>query len=234
MLEFLKNKLKKIVEKIAKEIKTKEEKEESTKEEKAPRIIKKLFIKKLEEKDIRPILEEFELELLEADVALEVCEKIKEDLIKELISKEIRKGEEEKFIKNALKNTLLKILELPKLDLIKEIQNNKPYLIVFFGFNGSGKTTTIAKIANYLKNRNLKCILAAGDTFRAASIEQLEEHAKRLGIEIIKQKYGADPAAVIYDAKKHAEAKKIDVILADTAGRSYLNKNLMEELKKIV
>lgn len=226
MLDFLKNKFKKILEKITKEVKTKEEK--------APKIIKKLFIKKLEEKDIRPVLEDLEVELIQADVALEVCEKIKEGLIKELVSKEIKKGEEEKFIKNALRKSLLNILDLPKIDLLKEIQRKKPFLIVFFGFNGSGKTTTIAKIANYLKNRNLKCVLAAGDTFRAASIEQLEEHAKKLGIEVIKQKYGADPAAVIYDAKKHAEAKKIDVILADTAGRSYSNENLMEELKKIV
>ncbi|MFH7880428.1 MAG: signal recognition particle-docking protein FtsY [Candidatus Aenigmatarchaeota archaeon] len=226
MLDFLKNKFKKILEKITKEVKTKEEK--------APKIIKKLFIKKLEEKDIRPVLEDLEVELIQADVALEVCEKIKEELIKELVSKEIKKGEEEKFIKNALRKSLLNILDLPKIDLLKEIQRKKPFLIVFFGFNGSGKTTTIAKIANYLKNRNLKCVLAAGDTFRAASIEQLEEHAKKLGIEVIKQKYGADPAAVIYDAKKHAEAKKIDVILADTAGRSYSNENLMEELKKIV
>ncbi|MEM0333046.1 MAG: signal recognition particle-docking protein FtsY [Candidatus Aenigmatarchaeota archaeon] len=234
MLDFLKKKLKKIVERVTKEVEVKEEKEEIIKEEKTPKIIKKLFVKVLKEKDIRPILEELEIELIEADVALEVCEKIKEDLIKELVSKEIRRGEEEKFVKDALRNSLLKILDLPKIDLIREIQNNKPYLIVFFGFNGSGKTTTIAKIANYLKNKNLKCVLAAGDTFRAASIEQLEEHAKKLGIEIIKQKYGADSAAVIYDAKKHAEAKKIDVILADTAGRSYSNENLMDELKKII
>jgi fused signal recognition particle receptor len=198
------------------------------------KIVKKILEKKLTREDLEPILENFEVELLEADVAFEVSEKIKNDLIKELEGKEIRKGSEKEVVVEAIRKSLSGILDLPKIDLEEEIKKKKPYLIVFFGFNGSGKTTTIAKVANFLTKKGFTCVLAAGDTFRAASIEQIEEHAKKIGVPVIKQKYGADPAAVIFDAKKYAEAKKIDVILADTAGRSYTNENLMEELKKIV
>jgi fused signal recognition particle receptor len=106
--------------------------------------------------------------------------------------------------------------------------------MVFLGFNGSGKTTTIARIGYLLKKNGLSCVFAAADSWRAAAIEQLEEHGSKLGIEVIKHKYGADPAAVIFDAVKHARAKDMDVVLADTAGRSHSNVNLMDELKKII
>jgi len=198
------------------------------------KIVKKVLEKKLTREDLEPILENFEVELLEADVAFEVSEKIKNDLIKELEGKEIRKGSEKEVVVEAIRKSLSEILDLPKINLEEDIKKKKPYLIVFFGFNGSGKTTTIAKVANFLTKKGFTCVLAAGDTFRAASIEQIEEHAKKIGVPVIKQKYGADPAAVIFDARKYAEAKKIDVVLADTAGRSYTNENLMEELKKIV
>jgi len=198
------------------------------------KIVKKVLEKKLKREDLEPILENFEVELLEADVAFEVSEKIKNDLIKELEGKEIRKGSEKEVVVEAIRKSLSEILDLPKINLEEDIKKKKPYLIVFFGFNGSGKTTTIAKVANFLTKKGFTCVLAAGDTFRAASIEQIEEHAKKIGVPVIKQKYGADPAAVIFDARKYAEAKKIDVVLADTAGRSYTNENLMEELKKIV
>jgi fused signal recognition particle receptor len=198
------------------------------------KIVKKVLEKKLKREDLEPLLSDLEVELIEADVAFEVAEKIKNDLIKELEGKEIKRGKEKEIVVDAIRKSLNEILNLSQINLENEIKNKKPYLIVFFGFNGSGKTTTIAKVANFLSKRGFSCVLAAGDTFRAASIEQLEEHAKRIGIPIIKQKYGADPAAVIFDARKYAEAKKIDVVLADTAGRSYTNENLMEELKKIV
>ena len=105
---------------------------------------------------------------------------------------------------------------------------------MFVGINGSGKTTTIAKLAKKMQNNNLKCVIAAADTFRAAAIQQLQEHADKLGIKLIKHDYGADPAAVAFDAVKYAEAHSIDIVLIDTAGRLHSNKNLMDELKKVV
>jgi fused signal recognition particle receptor len=100
--------------------------------------------------------------------------------------------------------------------------------------NGSGKTTSIAKFAYLLKQQGLSSIMAAGDTWRAASIQQLEEHGKNLGIRVVKQDYGSDPAAIAFDAIAAAKAHKIDVVLVDTAGRQHSNKNLMEEMKKII
>ena len=122
------------------------------------------------------------------------------------------------------------------IDLWQEIRNKveKPYVIAFFGINGSGKTTSIAKLANMLKEKNVSCVLAAADTFRAASIEQLSLHAEKIGVRIIKHTYGADPAAVAFDAIKHARAKDIDVVLIDTAGRMHSNTNLIDEMKKII
>jgi len=119
------------------------------------------------------------------------------------------------------------------LDKIKNSEK-RPFLIIFLGFNGTGKTTTMAKIANLLIKNDLSVVFAAADTFRHASIEQLEEHGKNLGVKVIKHKYGSDPAAVIFDAVNYAKSKSIDVVLADTAGRTHIDKNLMEELKKIV
>jgi fused signal recognition particle receptor len=105
--------------------------------------------------------------------------------------------------------------------------------ILFVGVNGTGKTTTLAKIANMLKKNGFSVVIAAGDTYRAGSIEQLELHAERLGIRVIKQDYGSDAAAVAFDAIAHAKAKHIDVVLIDSAGRMQSNKNLLEEMKKI-
>jgi fused signal recognition particle receptor len=121
-------------------------------------------------------------------------------------------------------------------DIISEIKKkkSKPYIVSFIGVNGSGKTTSMAKIANLLLKNNLSVVFAASDTFRAAAIQQLEEHANKLGIKMIKHDYESDPAAVAFDAIKHAEAKGIDVVLIDTAGRLHSNDNLMNELKKLI
>jgi fused signal recognition particle receptor len=243
MFEVLKKKLKELTEKIlGKGVEAESRIEEEKKAEKdkgffltlKEGIVKRVIEKKLTRKELEVILSDLEISLIEADVAYEIARNLKESLIKELDGKEVKRGKEKEIVIEAIRRSLNEILDLPKISLEDEIRRKRPYLIVFFGFNGSGKTTTIAKVANLLIKKGFSCVLAAGDTFRAASIEQLEEHAKRIGVPIIKQKYGADPAAVIFDARKYAEAKKIDVVLADTAGRSYTNENLMEELKKII
>ncbi|MCD6371914.1 MAG: signal recognition particle-docking protein FtsY [Candidatus Aenigmarchaeota archaeon] len=236
--------LKKKFEEIKKRIKGKVEKKEKVKKKKGlikkvkEKIEKKVRFKILKEEDIEKLLDRFEISLIEADCSFEVAEKFKENLKKELVGKEIKRREEEKVVKNSIKRTVEEILELPRIDLIKIIEEKssrgEPALFLFLGFNGSGKTTSIAKLANFLLKKNISVVLAAADTFRAASIEQLEEHAKKLGVKVIKHKYGADPAAVIFDSIKYAKPKGIKVVLADTAGRTHVNKNLIEELRKIV
>jgi len=200
----------------------------------ASSVSKKILEKKISEKDLENIVEDLGMSLLEGDVAFEVSEKIKDDLKKNLIGKQVKRGKVKDIIIKTFKDSLSEILDVPKIDLKNIVKKNKPSLFVFLGFNGSGKTTSLAKVGNYLKEKGFSCVFAAGDSFRAASIEQLEEHGKRLNIKVIKHKYGADSAAVIFDAKKHAESKGMDVVLADTAGRSHMDKNLMDELKKLV
>ena len=198
------------------------------------KIKKKITEKKIEENDVKGILKDLEMGLISSDVALEASEKIINDLRNNLVGNFIKRGEIESVVKNSFRNSITEILKVESFDLIEKVKSKKPFLIVFLGFNGSGKTTSIARIGYLLKKNGLKCVFAAADCFRAASIEQLEEHGRNLDIEVIKHNYGADPAAVIFDAVKHAKAKDIDVILADTAGRSHANVNLMDELKKII
>ncbi|MFH1682780.1 MAG: AAA family ATPase, partial [Candidatus Woesearchaeota archaeon] len=178
---------------------------------------------------------DLELLLLENNVSLEVIERIKEDLKKELVEKPLPRDVPKK-IEETLKHTLTEILSIKQIDLLKKIKQKetKPFVIAFFGVNGAGKTTSIAKLAYLLQQNGLKTVLAAADTFRAAAIQQLEEHAKLLGTKIIKHDYGSDAAAVAFDAIKYAEKNQIDVVLIDTAGRLHSNTNLMDELKKIV
>jgi fused signal recognition particle receptor len=195
-------------------------------------VVKKVVEKKLSEEDVMPILAEMETGMIEADVAYDVAEKIKNDLKNDLVNQPIRRGTENEIIVSSLRKSLLGILSVPDIDLVSA--NKKPYLITFLGFNGSGKTTSLAKVGSWLKESNKTCVFAAADTFRAGAEEQLEEHAKKIGVKVIKHKYGADPAAVIFDAVEHAKANGIDFVLADTAGRAHTNKNLMDQMEKIV
>ncbi len=190
---------------------------------------------KLKEKELEELIWEFELSLLEADVEQETAEKICSKLKEEMVGKEIPKKEIDKFVKENIKKALEKALESSKYNLLEEIgsKKEKPFKILFLGPNGAGKTTTIAKITKLLQGNGKQVLLAAADTFRAASIEQLETHAEKLGVRVIKHDYGADPAAVAFDAVESAKSKGIDVVLIDTAGRQHTNKNLLEELKKI-
>lgn len=198
------------------------------------KVVKKVVEKKLSKEDVGPILDELENGLIESDVAYEVAEKIKSDLEKKLVDRPIKRGKEKEVVISALKQSLLEVLDVPEVDLDSLVKNKKPVLLIFLGFNGSGKTTSLAKVARWLTERGHTCVFAAADTFRAAAEEQLEIHAERLGVKIIKHKRGADPAAVIYDAIEHAKSKNIDFVLADTAGRAHTNQNLMDQIKKIV
>jgi fused signal recognition particle receptor len=202
---------------------------------KAPRLglLKRVTEKVLTESDIEKLLKELEIALLESDVAVEVTERIGEDVKAELLGQAVKRGKVEDLINEALRKAMRDVLSVPSVDIEAKIEEKKePFLVMLFGFNGVGKTTQCAKLAHRLKK--YKPVLAAGDTFRAASIEQLEEHGRRLGVEVIKHKYGSDSAAVIFDAKKHAKAAKSRLVIADTAGRAHSNVNLMDELKKVV
>ncbi len=198
------------------------------------KIIKKATTKRISEEEINTFLENLELTFLENNVAYEVVQKISYDLREELIGREIKRARSKEKIKELIKEVVSSVLlEASEKELINEIKKFKPFIILFVGINGSGKTTTLAKLAYYLKKKGFSCVASASDTFRAASIEQLEIHSKKVGFKVIKHNYGSDAAAVAFDAVKHAQAKGIDVVLIDTAGRQHSNKNLMNELEKI-
>ena len=206
--------------------------------EKLSSFVDKVAQTEIKEKDVEEALWDLELELLEADVALEVVEELKEKIKQQLVGQKVKIGtDKKKIVEDAVRKAVLEVLTPErKIDLLEMIKSKKekPFVIVFVGFNGSGKTTTIAKLAHWLKKHGLSAVIAASDTFRAGAIEQVEEHARRVGVKVIKHRYGADPAAVAYDAIQHAKARSIDVVLIDTAGRNELNRNLMDEMKKIV
>ncbi len=172
-------------------------------------------------------LEELEEILIAADVGVEATQQILSNIKKRI---EIGEIKNEAALIDALEEEILKILKKAEGKLTI---TEKPFVIMVVGVNGTGKTTSIAKLANLLKNQGYSVLLAAGDTFRAAAIEQLESWGKRLGVEVIKQKPGADPSGVVYDAVRAAKARKLDVVIIDTAGRLHTKVNLMEELKKM-
>ena len=190
---------------------------------------------KLSEKDVDGILWSLQLDLLQSDVAMETAEEIVKMLKERLMGRDIKKGQVDTFVRKSLRDVLLEVIspdeEMNFIDFVNRC--DKPCKLLFLGVNGTGKTTTIAKVAHYLMKNNLSVVMAAGDTFRAGAIEQIERHARNLGVRLIRHKKGADAAAVIYDAIEHAKSKGIDVVLADTAGRMQTNVNLMDELKKV-
>src|SRR4030042_1574875 len=191
---------------------------------------------KLSEDKFEKLFWELEVVLLENNVAVEVIDKIKADLKKDLTTGKVsRKGVEE-LIEDSLRDSVKSLFMDQRFNIIEEIKKkkDKPYIIALIGGNGSGKTTTMEKVAHLLMKNKLSVVFAASDTFRAEAIQQLQEHADRLGIKMIRHDYESDPAAVAFDAVKHAKAKGIDVVLIDTAGRLHSNDNLMNELKKLV
>jgi fused signal recognition particle receptor len=206
---------------------------------KLKRVVKRVTRRELSPSDVEDIVWDLQVGLLESDVAVPVADQIIEKVKGELAGRKlgIREGPK-KLAVGILRESIQEVLTTgEKVNLLEVVQKkkeeNKPAVLVFVGINGGGKTTTIAKLAKYLEDHGHKPVLAASDTFRAAGIEQLEVHAKRLGLGIIKHKRGADAAAVAYDAVEHAKARGLDAVLVDTAGRMQTNVNLMDEMRKI-
>jgi fused signal recognition particle receptor len=252
-LDYVSKEIEKEKEEVEEEDKEIQEKEAEIEEEEKPaaredepeekkgffsKLTEGLTLKTLSESKFDSIFFELEVALLENNVAVEVIEKIKKDLHDGLVDKKLKRSDIDRIIGKTLISSISEILSVPQVDILGKIKQkrkeNKPYVIIFVGINGSGKTTTIAKMAKYFMNNNLKIVMVASDTFRAAAIQQLEEHANNLGVKIIKHDYGSDPAAVAFDGIKYAEAKGIDVVLVDTAGRLQSNVNLMDEMKKVI
>ncbi len=220
-----------------KTIETEETSSEEPKEEKKgflAKIKEKIVTKKISEKQFDEIFWDLEVALLENNIAVEVIEKIKLDLKTNLVDKPIPRGKVTDTVLSSLKDSLSGLFDVPELNIFERMEKKKPLVICFLGVNGSGKTTTIAKIASLIQKYDFSCVMAAADTFRAAAIDQLEQHAKALNIKMIKHDYGSDPAAVAFDAVKYAKAKEINAVLIDTAGRLHSNTNLMDEMKKII
>jgi len=197
-----------------------------------------IFVEKgysIKEDKLDDLLWEIELALLEADVATEVVEVIKDKVKHDLLDTKILKGvEPSTAVQQAIRKALVDVLSSSTLDFDKFISTHeKPVILMFVGVNGTGKTTAIAKVVHYLQQKKKSTVIAAGDTFRAGAIEQMQQHADKLGVKLIKHKSGADPAAVSYDALEHAKARHREVLLIDTAGRMQTNQNLMDEMKKI-
>ena len=195
--------------------------------------LKKAVSKKISEKKFEELFWELEMGLLESNVAVEVIDKLKEGLKMEIVDVPI-KGKVDEFVLEKLKENIRELFK-KEVDLVEIIKKSeKPYVIVFLGVNGVGKTLSVAKVAKYLRNNGLSVIMAAGDTFRAAGNIQLAELGKKLDMPVMLQPSGSDSCALIFDTIKKAELKGIDVVLADTAGRMHSNQNLMEELDKII
>src|SRR5215218_2674002 len=205
------------------------------------RAAKGISQKELTEKVLDDVLLDLQIALLESDVAQEVVDDLSVELKKELLGLKLeREQEANQIVQSKLRAAVAQIFaRTNRFDLIEMINVKKeakagPFVIVFLGINGTGKTTTVAKIANLLRKAGFSVVVAAGDTHRAGAIEQLEEHTNRLSLKIVKQRYGADPSSVGRDAYDHAKKNYIDVVLVDTAGRMQTSKNLMDEMGKIV
>jgi fused signal recognition particle receptor len=202
---------------------------------------KSISQRELSEKDLDESLFDLQVALLESDVSQEVIDDLSLQIKNNLVGMTIQKNETaEQIVASTLKNNFLEILsKAGSVDLLGMVQEKKekkggPFVIVFLGINGTGKTTTVAKVANLLKKNGFSVVIAAADTHRAGAIEQITTHAENLSIKIISQRYGADPSAVSRDALEYAKKHYIDIVLIDTAGRMQTAKNLMYEIGKIV
>jgi len=196
--------------------------------------------RKLSEDELEEVAYQFQLALIEGDVAQGVAEKLTNQVKESLTGVKMERGEEASVeVKKALMTSLEKTFaSAGSPDILSKIKEKNargdPYVVLFLGINGTGKTTTIAKFGAMLKKHGVSVVTAAGDTHRPGAIEQLTEHADRIAMKVVSQRYGADPAAVGRDGLLYAKAHHIDCLLIDTAGRMQTNQNLMEEMAKIV
>ena len=193
--------------------------------------------KEISEKELDEVMENLTIELLESEIPFDLVEQISENIKKQMIGKKFARSDEFKeIIKNEFTSTIKEIFQkVEDVDLIQLINSkeSKPFKILIVGINGSGKTTTVAKIGHLLKENNISSVIVAGDTFRSGAIEQIKEHADRLELKLISQKYGSDPAAVARDGIEYSKTHNIDAVIIDTSGRVQTNSNLMQEVLKI-
>jgi fused signal recognition particle receptor len=188
----------------------------------------------VQSKNFDEIASNLKISLIEADVALPVADKISNVLLKKLDDRSIRlKGDRSAVFKEAVRATIKEIATVGPLDLVDLARKKSPFVVMFVGMNGTGKTTSIAKLAEMFKEKGFYVVIAASDTFRAGAIEQIALHGEKIGVKVVKHQAGGDPAAVSFDAVKHASKIEKSVVLIDTAGRMQNNKNLLEEMKKI-
>ncbi|MDA4118884.1 MAG: signal recognition particle-docking protein FtsY [Thaumarchaeota archaeon] len=196
--------------------------------------------KKLSEKELDESLLSFQLALLESDVAQSVVDSVTADIKKQLLGLSVERSKDPATaVREKLRSDVLAIFsKVGSIDVLGRIAEKKkkgePFTILFLGINGTGKTTTVAKFANFLKKNGMSVVIAAGDTHRAGAIEQVTEHANRISTKVVAQRYGADPAAVARDGVLYAKTHHVEVVLIDSAGRMQTNQNLMEEMSKIV
>lgn len=194
--------------------------------------------KTISEKHVEDTLWELEMGLLEGDVAMEVASEVVDSVKQNLVGKKIKRSNDiTEYTFNALRDAVAEIIDIPGKNMTEMIEEKKaqgePLVVMFVGINGTGKTTTIGKLANYYLKKGYTPVIAASDTFRAGAIEQVNYHADNVGVKLIKHQKGSDPAAVAYDAIEHARAQGKELVLIDTAGRMQTNTNLMDEMKKI-
>ncbi len=194
--------------------------------------------KTIQEKHVEDILFELEMELLQGDVAMEVATEVVESVKENLVGKKIKRSNDiTEYTFYALRDAVSDIISIEGKSMTEMLEEKKaqgePLVVMFVGINGTGKTTTIGKLANYYLKKGYTPVIAASDTFRAGAIEQVTHHADNVGVKIIKHQKGSDPAAVAFDAVEHAKAQGKELVLIDTAGRMQTNTNLMDEMKKI-